>query len=453
MATSRIAALGLATLLSMTGLVLVLIVVLLAPPTRDLVTLAIFLLISGGVSVLIGLAGSRLGGPWWLGSLRARLVLVSAVTAALALANVGFTAALMFLSTHDLALLTALLGFSLGMSVFVAVALSSSTRRALREVVDGVRLLNAGSLETRVPVRSGDEMSELASALNSMAERLDASFRRERDLEQARKDLIGAVSHDLRTPLASIRAMIESINDGIVTDSETIQRYLQTTQKRENLGQLINDVLDLSQLDARTFSVAISPNHPKRGRKILGQLINDVFDLSQLDAGLLELQMRLSPLQDVVSNTVQSMAAQAAAGHLSLEGNIPEDISPVTMDPRLIQRVLCNLVQNAIRHTPPDGTIHVRAHDKGSEVEVQVVDTGEGIPEQDLDRLFERSYRSDPSRSRTSGGAGLGLSIARGIVEAHGGRIGAKSILGRGSTFSIVLPKQGAGVTPSAGSS
>ena len=318
MATSRIAALGLATLLSMTGLVLVLIVVLLAPPTRDLVTLAIFLLISGGVSVLIGLAGSRLGGPWWLGSLRARLVLVSAVTAALALANVGFTAALMFLSTHDLALLTALLGFSLGMSVFVAVALSSSTRRALREVVDGVRLLNAGSLETRVPVRSGDEMSELASALNSMAERLDASFRRERDLEQARKDLIGAVSHDLRTPLASIRAMIESINDGIVTDSETIQRYLQTTQKEvENLGQLINDVLDLSQLDA----------------------------------GLLELQMRLSPLQDVVSNTVQSMAAQAAAGHLSLEGNIPEDISPVTMDPRLIQRVLCNLVQNAIRHT------------------------------------------------------------------------------------------------------
>ena len=417
-AIRRTATLGLAVLFSMTALVLVLIVVLLAPPTRDLVTLAVFLLISGGVTVLIGLAGSHIRAPWLLGTLRARLVLVSVVTAVLALANVGFTAVLMFLSTHDLALLAALLGFSLGMSLFVAVTLSSSTRRALEEVVDGVRLLNAGSLDTRVPVRSRDEVGELASALNSMAERLNASFTRERELEQARKNLIGSVSHDLRTPLASIRAMIESITDGIVTDTETIQRYLDTTQREvENLGQLINDL----------------------------------FDLSQLDAGLLELQIQLSSVQDVVSNTLQSMAAQAAAGELKLEGSIPEDISPVTMDPRLIHRVLCNLVQNAIRHTPPDGTIYVRARDKGPEVEVQVVDTGEGIPEYDLDRVFERSYRGDPSRSRTSGGAGLGLSIAQGIVEAHGGRIWVQSILGQGSTFSVVLPKQAAQVAPAAG--
>ena len=201
-----------------------------------------------------------------------------------------------------------------------------------------------------------------------------SSFTRERELEQARRELIGAVSHDLRTPLASIRAMIEAINDGIVTDSETVERYLHTTQREvENLAQLINDL----------------------------------FELSQLEAGLIELQLRLSSVQEIVEDAVQSMTAQAEAGHLSLNWNIPEEISPLTMDPRLIQRVLRNLVQNAIRHTPPDGTIQVRAHDKGTEVEVQVVDTGEGIPEQDLDRLFERSYRSDPSRSRTSGGAGL----------------------------------------------
>ena len=167
--------------------------------------------------------------------------------------------------------------------------------------------------------------------------------------------------------------MIEAINDGIVTDSETVERYLHTTQREvENLAQLINDL----------------------------------FELSQLEAGLIELQLRLSSVQEIVEDAVQSMTAQAEAGHLSLNWNIPEEISPLTMDPRLIQRVLRNLVQNAIRHTPPDGTIQVRAHDKGTEVEVQVVDTGEGIPEQDLDRLFERSYRSDPSRSRTSGGAG-----------------------------------------------
>ena len=273
-----------------------------------------------------------------------------------------------------MALLAALLGFSLGMSIFVAFAFSSSSRQALKEVVDGVRLLNAGRLDARVPVRSGDEVSEVASALNSMAERLDVSFTRERELEQARRELIGAVSHDLRTPLASIRAMIEAINDGIVTDSETVERYLHTTQREvENLAQLINDL----------------------------------FELSQLEAGLIELQLRLSSVQEIVEDAVQSMTAQAEAGHLSLNWNIPEEISPLTMDPRLIQRVLRNLVQNAIRHTPPDGTIQVRAHDKGTEVEVQVVDTGEGIPEQDLDRLFERSYRSDPSRSRTYGGAGL----------------------------------------------
>ena len=200
MTTGRTAGVGLMVLVSMTGLALVVIAALLAPPTLDLVTLASFLLISGGVTVLVGLAGSRVGGPRWLSSLRARLILVSAVTAALGLANVGFTSALMFLSTHDLALLAALLGFSLGMSIFVAFAFSSSSRQALKEVVDGVRLLNAGRLDARVPVRSGDEVSEVASALNSMAERLDVSFTREREFEQARRELIGAVSHDLRTP-------------------------------------------------------------------------------------------------------------------------------------------------------------------------------------------------------------------------------------------------------------
>jgi signal transduction histidine kinase len=135
------------------------------------------------------------------------------------------------------------------------------------------------------------------------------------------------------------------------------------------------------------------------------------------------------------------MIAQAASHRLSLIGEVEKELSPVTADSRRIQRVLYNLVQNAIRHTPADGSINIRAMDVGGTVEVQVSDTGEGIPVDDLSMVFERSYRSERSRSRQSGGAGLGLTIAKGIVEAHGGRIWVNSEPGQGSVFSFTLPK------------
>ena len=397
------------TLVGLTGFVLLLTIVLLDPPAGDLAALATFLTISGGLTVLLGLTAARLGLPRWGRSLRARLLLVSVLTATLALVNVGFTAMLMFLSTHDLALLAGLLGFSIGMSVFVATALSEPTVQSLRELVKAARRMSAGDRNTRVPVESDDEVGELAVAFNDMAERLESSFARERGLEQARKELTSAVSHDLRTPLASIRAIVESINDGVVTDPETVSQYMRTT---------LTEVENLSQL------------------------VNDLFEISQMDAGVLEIQMEAASLQDLISDTLESMSAQAATHDLNLHGSVDEELVPVVMDSRRVQRVLYNLVQNAIRHTPADGTIYIRAHDRGTEVQVEVTDTGEGIPEQELQRLFERSYRTDRSRSRVSGGTGLGLSIARGIVEAHGGRIWAESVAGKGSTFSFTLPKR-----------
>ena len=299
----------------------------------------------------------------------------------------GFTGFLMFLSPHDLALLAALLGFSLGMSMFVAFAFSQSTTRSIREVVEAVRRMNSGSLDTRVATPSRDEIGELATALNSMAERLEASFSRERELEQARKDLVRAVSHDLRTPLASIRVMVESINDGVVTDEETVNRYLRSTQ---------------SEVEK------------------LSQLINDLFELAQMDAGALELHLETSSLQDLLSDTLESMSAQALSRQLTLKGAVDEELSPVVMDPQRVQRVLYNLVQNALRHTPPDGTIFIRATDAGTEVQIDVIDTGEGIPGNALPQLFQRTHRPDDSQLRGAG-VGLGLSIAKGIVEAHGG--------------------------------
>ncbi len=190
--------------------------------------------------------------------------------------------------------------------------------------------MSSGSLETRAPVQSHDEVGELAIAFNAMAAQLQTSFERERDLEQARRELISSVSHDLRTPLASIRAMVESMTDGVVTDSETVQRYLHTT---------LTEVENLSQL------------------------VNDLFELSQIDAGALELHLEAASLQDLISDTLESMSAQAAARNLSLNGTVDGGALQVTMDTLRVQRVLYNLVQNSIRHTPPDGTISIRARD------------------------------------------------------------------------------------------
>ena len=399
---------ALATLLGLTGLLLMLMLVLLRPPVGDLTAMAGFLLASGGLTAAAALGVTRWRLPSWIGSLRAKIVLVAVLTAVLALLNVGFTAFLMFLSPHDLALLGGLLAFSLGMSVFVAFSVSRTVSGSILELLDAVRNINAGNLEAKVPVATGDEVGELASAFNDMAQRLEESFNKERELDQNRRELMQAVSHDLRTPLASIQAMVESINDGVVSDEETVKRYMRSTQTEvENLSQLINDL----------------------------------FELAQLDAGLLDLRIEPSSIQDLISDTLESMSAQARAQKLTLSGKVDEELSPVDMDSQRVQRVLYNLVQNALRHTPPDGTISIQAREIGEEVQVEVKDTGEGIPEGELPHIFQRSYRVDPSRARGSGGAGLGLSIVLGIVEAHGGRIWVESGLDEGSCFTFTLPK------------
>lgn len=406
----RTLVLGFLVLIGMTSLVLLVVALFLNPPPGDLVALAVFLLLSGGLTIILGIGIAHVGWSGWTGSLRARLLLTSMLTAVLGLVNVGFTAFLMFLSPHDLALLAGLLGFALGMSIFVAISLSSSTTHSFHQLVGAVNQISAGDLTTRVPVHSQDEVGKLASIFNHMVERLEESFTRERELEQARKELISSVSHDLRTPLASIRAMVESINDGVVSDQGTVRRYLRTIETEvENLSQLISDL----------------------------------FELSQMEAGTLELHLESSSLADLISDTLESMSAQATAGgrHLNLKGSVDGEVPSVVMDAPRVQRVLYNLVQNALRHTPPDGTIYILARDVGTEVHVEVSDTGEGIPDEELSRIFDRFYRSERSRSRDTGGVGLGLSIAKGIVEAHGGRVWVESALGKGSTFGFALPK------------
>ena len=269
----------------------------------------------------------------------------------------------------------------------------------------GVENLNA-----RVTITSGDELDEVGRAFNVMADRLEGAFARQRDLERARRHLVAAVSHDLRTPLTTMRAMVESINDGIVSDKQTMQRYLYTMQAEI---------------------------------EYLSRLIDDLFELSQIDAGLLELRTEEASLGDLISDTLESLSPQAQQRGLQLRGQVDDCLPPIAVDTRRVQRVLYNLIQNAVRHTPSDGAIVIRVIDAGEEVQVSVTDTGEGIAEGELPEIFERFNRGgNKARKRSYAGSGLGLTIARGIVELHGGRIWAESVEGQGTTFTFALPKR-----------
>jgi signal transduction histidine kinase len=249
-------------------------------------------------------------------------------------------------------------------------------------------------------------MALLGHTFNEMAAQLQAAAWKQQELDRLRRDLVAWTGHDLQTPLASVRAILEALADGVVDDPETVQRYLRTAQR-----------------DIRALS----------------GLIDDLFQMAQLDAGGLHLDREFNSLSDLISDTLESFSELAARQELTLEGSAAPGVDPVYMDARRIGRVLSNLISNALRHTPPGGQVQVQALPLPTGVLVEVTDTGEGIRSEDLPYVFERFYRGEKSRSRETGGAGLGLAIAKGIVEAHGGRIDLESLPG-GTRFYFNLP-------------
>jgi signal transduction histidine kinase len=377
-------------------------------PGSDLRDLIVFLAASGGGSILVGYALMSAAPRFGLGGVRPRLMLAHLVVLAIAFANITVTAWLMFISAHDLGLLGLLLAFSAIVAVAFAALTAEQMLRTVREIAAAARQVAGGQFGVRVAPDGPDELAGLARDFNVMSERLEEIDRARREMEEARRHLIAAISHDLRTPLASIRAMVEAIDDGVVADAETIQRYIHTV-----LGEV----------------------------QRLSGLIDDLFELSRLDAGVLALQMEPGSLHDLVSDMMEALQVQAAEKGLTLQGAIDDSLPPVMMDAARVQRVLYNLVQNAIRHTPPAGTVLLEAREEPDAVRVDIVDSGEGVAPADLPHIFDRFYRGEKSRVRAQGGAGLGLAIARGLVEAHGGRIWAQSAPGQGARFSFVLPK------------
>jgi signal transduction histidine kinase len=378
----------------------------LRPPTGEVLLLTVYLVGSGAASLLLGYAGLAALARWGVGGLRLRLAYGQVLVILVAFVNVVVTALLMFISEHDLALLGLLLLYAAVLSVFFALALADEIAGGVRAVARAARRMADGDLGARAAVASRDELGALAAAFNGMAEQLQAAAERQREAEGARRYLVAAVSHDLRTPLASIRAMVEAINDGVVADEATIGRYMQT------IG---------GEVDR------------------LSRLINDLFELSQIDAGALTLRLESGSLHDLISDTLRSFGAQAAQRGVHLAGSVHAALPPVRMDGARVQRVLDNLVGNALRHTPAGGTVEIRAEQEVGAVRVTVHDSGSGVAAPELSRVFEPFYRGDETRSRAAG-AGLGLTIARGIVELHGGTIGVSSAPGQGASFHFTLP-------------
>jgi signal transduction histidine kinase len=356
-------------------------------------------------ALLVTVAAMALAGRWLArATLAQRFVAVGAVGTAIALANLWVLSRQMFVSEHDATLLGVLLLYSLGAGVGAALVTARTSTRALGRLTATARALGEGDLEARTgALDAGPELDTLARTLDEMASRLQEAQRRERDAESTRRDLISAVSHDLRTPLASVRAMVEAVDDGIVDDPPTMRRY--AGEMRRSVNQLVG-------------------------------MVDDLFELVQLDAGAIEAESERARLGELVDSAVATVRLQAETKRLELVTRLNgADDAPCS--PRLV-RVLQNLLVNAVRHTPTDGSVRVEARRSATGLEVAVADTGEGIAPEDLDHVFDVFYRSDPSRH--GAGAGLGLALAKRIVEALGGRISAESELSRGSRFAIFLP-------------
>jgi signal transduction histidine kinase len=319
--------------------------------------------------------------------LRSRFALVAAIAAGVIVAAVVAAAELMFVSNHDALMVIAFVVAATLVALRAAQVASSGVVREVESIRDALRAVGAGDRERRVEAATAAELAELAAAANAMIAQLADEERRRDAAESARRDLVAAVSHDLRTPLAALRLMVDAIEDGLV-DEATLRRYLTTM---------------------RTHVAA------------LGSMIDDLFELSRLEAGDLEWSIRQVELADLVNEAVAAMRVEAEARGVAVAAVLPPDPQLARADPEKLQRVLFNLIENAIRHTPADGSVTVRTEPAGDWVEIEVSDSGDGIPPEDRERVFDPFVRGEAARPQ--GGAGLGLAISRAIVEGHGGRI------------------------------
>jgi two-component system, OmpR family, sensor histidine kinase BaeS len=305
--------------------------------------------------------------------------MVMAGAAALALAR------LMILDGGEAAAVIGVLAFTALFASVLAVVASGAVGRDARQVEATVRRVEAGDRAVRTDVDRSDELGRVARAFDELTARLDALERERVGFEAERRMMLSSVGHDLRTPLAALRAGIEALADGVAPDPD---RYLRAMQRQV---------------------------------EVLGTLVDDLFLLSSIEAGRLEVISEPVDLAELAAEAVESMVPSAAARGVELVVDAPSAVA-VVGSATAMGRVIRNLVDNAVRHSPPGSHVRVSVTD-GPTAVVRVCDDGPGFTADFAARAFERFARAEPSRNRSTGGAGLGLAIARGLVEAHGGRI------------------------------
>lgn len=285
---------------------------------------------------------------------------------------------------------------AVGIALLVTFFLSRRILAPVTAITFAARRLGQGDFSQRVSVVDKTEMGELAKTFNSMAGELEKA-------EQMKRKMIADIAHELRTPLSNIRGYLEATRDGVL------------------------------KADTNTLRII------EEEAILLSRLVDDLQELSLVDADELKLIRHVEDISEIIKQAVTAEQPQIANKGLSLQVDLPDTLPAVSIDSHRISQVLRNLLDNAVAHTV-EGSITVTARQQGSWVQISVADTGEGIPEEELPNIFERFYRVDKSRTRATGGSGLGLTIAKRLVEAHGGSIIASSEQGKGSRFSFTVP-------------
>ena len=290
---------------------------------------------------------------------------------------------------------------ALGISAAVGILLARSIAGPVQEMQRVAGDLAAGRFRERVPVRTRDELGDLAQSLNDMADELER-------LDVTRRAFVADASHELRTPVANLVVAVEALKTALERDPR--------------------------------LATALTGDLERETHR-LRELVEHLLDLSQVEAGSLVLSLEPLSVASVVDRSVEPFRSRAVASRLGLDVRIPPGVPRIRADPVRAVRVLTNLLDNALKFTPPGGRVTVAAAERRGAVEVSVADTGPGIPEAETAHIFDRFYKVDKARARGRGGAGLGLAIARRLVEAHGGSISVRNGEGGGAVFTVTFPR------------
>lgn len=364
----------------------------------DTLLIALFAFLGAAAAGLLGAVVLRLLRHR---SLVVSVTVVAAVAVTAMLAGTLAVARAMFLSAHDLAVVTTVVAMAAVVSLATAMLLGRWVAARSRELMLAARSFGDGGTFAAPALQSTAELAALTRELAATSAKLDASRERERALETSRRELVAWISHDLRTPLAGLRAMSEALEDGMAADSGRYLRQIRTEVEHMN------------------------------------DMVGDLFELSRIHAGSLTLTPSRISVYDLVADALAGADPLAREHGVRLVGS-RMDAVPVEVDSREMSRVLGNLLINAIRRTPADGTVAVAARRSDAGVVLSVTDECGGIPEEDLARVFDTGWRGNHARTPPAG-AGLGLAIVRGIVEAHAGRADVRNVAG-GCCFEVTLP-------------